>query len=214
MDARNSFVLHMDSLSVLDDLTDDQAGKLFKAIKSFKTGSECELDFGLRMAFLPFKNQFLRDDKGYQKVVERNKINGSKGGAPKKPKRTQKTQSVILEPKKADSDSDSDSDNKDVAKSPLSIYELCVDFWLKEFKPDWTFGGQQGKALKSIIKKTQKIVGDETKIVKAFKKMCSNLPEWYRNKDLPVIDSKFNEIIADIRSKKPERQLNLDQPAN
>ena len=32
---RKSFILHKDSLDVLDDLSDEQAGQLFKAIKAF-----------------------------------------------------------------------------------------------------------------------------------------------------------------------------------
>jgi len=108
---KESFILHLDSLSVLDELTNEQAGILFKALRDYNEGKEPELDFSMKMAFLPFKNQFVRDLKNYEKVIERNKLNGSKGGRPKKPKETQKTQVVFEKPKKADSDSDSVSDN-------------------------------------------------------------------------------------------------------
>ena len=42
---RKSFILHNDSLNVLDILTDEQAGKLFKAIKNYQNGVKQELDF-------------------------------------------------------------------------------------------------------------------------------------------------------------------------
>jgi len=79
-----SFILHKDSLLILDELTDEQAGKLFKAISNYQNGIETDLDFGLRMAFAPFKNQFVRDLEKYNEKCERNKSNGNKGGRPKK----------------------------------------------------------------------------------------------------------------------------------
>ena len=96
----------MDSLDILDEMTDEQAGKLVKAWKAFKKGEELELENDIKMAFIPFRNQFLRDDEKYEKIVARNRQNGSLGGRPegkteptpkepKKPNETQKTQSVI-----------------------------------------------------------------------------------------------------------------------
>ena len=109
---KTGFILHLDSLSVLDELTNEQAGILFKAIRDYNSGKEPELGFAMRMAFIPFKNQFERDNKKYNKVVERNRNNGAKGGRPKKPKETEETQSVILKPKKADNNNDNNNDNK------------------------------------------------------------------------------------------------------
>jgi hypothetical protein len=115
---RKSFVLHIDVLSVLDDLTDEQAGKLFKAIKANRTNEEVELDAITKIALNPFKAQFARDDEKYQNIVDRNKNNGSKGGRPKKQEEPKKPTGLNGNPNKpqkadSDSDSDSDSDNKD-----------------------------------------------------------------------------------------------------
>ena len=117
MSKRKSFLIYIDSLPVLDDLTDEQAGKLFKAISSYHKGEDLELDSLTKIAFSPFKSQFIRDDEKYQKIVERNKNNGLKGGRPK----TEENQGEAKEPsgltgnpskaRKADSDSDSDSDS-------------------------------------------------------------------------------------------------------
>lgn len=123
---KKSFVLHKDSLSVLDELTNEQAGILFKAIRDYQNGEPVDLDFGLRMAFIPFENQFERDNQAYKNTVKRNRDNGSKGGRPKKPTETQKTHSVIEEPKKADSDSDSGNDS--VNDSKENSFNL---FWTK-----------------------------------------------------------------------------------
>lgn len=110
---KTGFILHLDSLSVLDELTNEQAGILFKAIRDYNSGKEPELDFAMRMAFIPFKNQFERDLKTYNNTCERNRNNGAKGGRPKKPIETQETQVVFEKPKKADNKNDN-KNNKEI----------------------------------------------------------------------------------------------------
>jgi hypothetical protein len=60
---RKSFIIHKDSLDILKDLTDEQAGQLFKAINHYQNGNDFELSQILKIAFNPFKNQFVRDDE-------------------------------------------------------------------------------------------------------------------------------------------------------
>jgi len=102
--------LYLDSLSVLDKIEDDQAGKLFKAIKYyFENGElEKELDFTTDLIITPFISQFERDKKAYAEKCEAKRINGLKGGRPpKKPKKpigfseNLKNQAVILETEKS-----------------------------------------------------------------------------------------------------------------
>lgn len=121
--------MHKDSLTILDDLTDEQAGKLFKAIRAHQEGEIIELDALTKIAFNPFKNQFLRDNEKYEETVNRNKINGSKGGRPKSkpnPEEPKEPSGFIgnpEEPKKADSGSKSDSDSGSKSKrfTPPSV---------------------------------------------------------------------------------------------
>ena len=85
-------------------------------------------------------------------------------------------------------------------------YPLAVDFWLKEFHLGWTFENTHGAKMKSIIKKIKKVILDTGKdptsdsIINTFKAMCNKLPQWYKDKDLSIIDSKFNEIITEIKN--------------
>jgi len=131
---KTGFILHLDSLVVLDELTNEQAGILFKAIRDYNLGVEPKLDFAMKMAFLPFKNQFVRDFEKYENTCERNKTNGSKGGRPKKPKETEKTQVVLEEPKKADNKNDNKNDNNipelneflDYAREKVSNIDLAA----------------------------------------------------------------------------------------
>jgi uncharacterized phage protein (TIGR02220 family) len=118
MKQKSSFILHIDSLVVLDALTDEQAGQLFRVIRDYHCGKDIECDAIIRVAFMSFQAQFKRDAVNYVASCNRNGINGAKGGRPKKElKETQKTQSVISKPKKADSDSVSVSDSDSVSVS-------------------------------------------------------------------------------------------------
>jgi hypothetical protein len=124
---KKSFIVHLDSLEILDELTDDQAGKLLKAFRDYHHEKDLKLDSILRIVFVPFKLQFQRDNDKYEGTVVRNSLNGSKGGRPKKPTKTkQKQENPVgyfglsqnpLKAKKADSDSDSVSDSGNDSES-------------------------------------------------------------------------------------------------
>lgn len=61
---KKSFILHIDSLSILAKMPDDMAGKFIKLIYHFQlTGELLEMDFALEMAITPFINQFERDNE-------------------------------------------------------------------------------------------------------------------------------------------------------
>lgn len=132
---RKSFIIHIDSLDVLPDLTDEQAGQLFKAVHMYQKTGEHGLTGIMAAIFVSFKNQFDRDIEKYQKICERNKNNGLGGGRPK----NEKTQSVILgysglqkKPKETqDNPKKPDSKNKNDSKSESDIKEYMHfdDFW-------------------------------------------------------------------------------------
>lgn len=123
---RKSFIIHFDALDVLDELTDEQAGQLFKAISQYQKTGKNDLKGVMNAVFIPFKNQFDRDKEKYDSICERNKINGLKGGRPK-PKETQKTQGVISgtqkNPNKPDNKNDNDSKNKNDNKKEVMAFE-------------------------------------------------------------------------------------------
>jgi len=147
---KKSFLLHVDALTVLNELSNEQAGQLFKAIANFQNGTELNPfsdpgDFGLRMAFLPFKNQFARDVEKYNGIVERNKENGKKGGRPKKENETEKTQTVIVKPKKAvNVNGNGNESEKVLIENNFNIFwtvydkkidrNRCFEKWKKIFK--------------------------------------------------------------------------------
>jgi hypothetical protein len=141
---KKSFIVYIDSLDILDELTPSQIANLFLAIKAHHKGEGFELDAITRIALKPFLIQWERDAQKYETACERNKANGLKGGRPKKENQavyleTEKTHSVILKPKKADSDSDSDSVSD--SKKKKSIKKEIEPPTLEEVKQWFTEQG-------------------------------------------------------------------------
>jgi hypothetical protein len=120
-----SFILHYDSLQILEELTDEQAGILFKAIAQLGENPDYSLDGLMNAILLPFKNQIKRDKLKYAEVCEKRRVAGLKGGRPKLTKNNQKVidvtncnQKVIdvtnCNQLKHDSESESDSESDSV----------------------------------------------------------------------------------------------------
>jgi len=105
---KKSFMLYIDQMGTFNKLEDEQAGKLIKHIFMYCNDEDPKGDFITELAFESIKQSLKRDLKKYKNICNRNSINGSKGGRPKKP-------SGLLgnpkKPKKADSDRDSDRDS-------------------------------------------------------------------------------------------------------
>lgn len=116
-----SFILHKDSLSVLNKLTDEQAGKLFKSIFIYQTENVLPDDNLISIIFEPFLNQFKRDVENYKKTCEARKIAGSKGGKQKVANASKSKQKVA---NLADSDNKNKNKNesKNESKNDLPIF--------------------------------------------------------------------------------------------
>lgn len=119
--AKKSFIVYLDSLDVLDELTNDQAGQLLKAMRDYNKSAEVNLPGLLKAVFIPFKNQFDRDAEKYEGIVLRNRENGKSGGRPKETQQNPVGSSGgEANPKKPDNDNDSDNDSKkDSDNTPL-----------------------------------------------------------------------------------------------
>jgi hypothetical protein len=141
---KKSFVLHVDSLDVLDELTNEQAGMLLKAMRDYHNEEETPLDALTKIVFCPFKNQFNRDSLKYQTTCERRANAGSMGGKQKvanvanasKPK--QKQANVAENDSVSKNDSDSVNDSKSDSKSVSVIKETPVklDFSVLQMTDD------------------------------------------------------------------------------
>ena len=120
---------------VVGVMTDEQAGKLLKAILTYVNGSDPEFDDPVAMvAFQPVRMQLERDHQSYVNTVIRNRENGRKGGRPKK---TQENPVGYLgnpnKPKKADTDTDTDKENvKGKRKFKPPTRDQVIDYFVEK----------------------------------------------------------------------------------
>lgn len=77
---KNSFILYTEQKAVIDKLTDEQAGKLIKAIYAHETGEEMELDAILDLVITPFLTVLEKDKEKYAEKCEKRAQAGAKGG--------------------------------------------------------------------------------------------------------------------------------------
>ena len=122
---KESFIIYKSFYEPLKMLTDEQLGRLFRAIFEYQINNKEEVEDDIKMAFEFFKNQFRIDEKKYNVIVERNKRNGAKGGRPlknkdknpKNPVGFQKSETNPknpMGPKKPDNENDNENENDNV----------------------------------------------------------------------------------------------------
>jgi hypothetical protein len=149
MEGKKSFILYCDLIHAVEELTDDQAGKLLKIILQYVNDNDPVIeDQILKVAFTPIKLALKRDLEEWKRTCERNKENGKNGGRPPKEDKTQKTQSVyekpketeglISKPKKADNDTDNESDN-DLIKAHNDLLKNLLNnrMWTESLAMLW-----------------------------------------------------------------------------
>ena len=79
MAEKKSFVLYLEYGEYFAELTDEQAGKVIKAIYAFEQGQELpEMSGAAKIAFSAIRNQLVRDNERWEKQVR----NGKRGGRP------------------------------------------------------------------------------------------------------------------------------------
>lgn len=122
----NSFVLYTDSRNLIELLTDEQSGKLLKAIFSYvEEGEAPDLDDVSTVVFTAIRNYLDRDQAKYQEVCQKRAEYGRKGGEAKASKSYQKlakaSKSYQTIASVADSDSDNDTDNDSESDSDINI---------------------------------------------------------------------------------------------
>lgn len=108
----------------------------------------------------------------------------------------------------------------DTKEKQQTVFNRCqhifCDYYTKETGLNYVFQGKEGKALKELIDKISGLINQPTDevVIASFTAMIQNLPDWYKQNQfsLPVINKKFNEIIASInKNGKGKQQSGISQ---
>lgn len=115
-EGKNKVIVYRDWINIFESLSDDEAGRLIKHLFRYVNDmNPTAPDRITELAFVSIKSSLKRDLESWKKTCEVNRANGKNGGRPRnltKPTETEKTEPVILQPKKADKDNDSEKDNE------------------------------------------------------------------------------------------------------
>ena len=117
---RDSLILYTAYLEKFQKLSDEQFGRLVRAMLEYQSSGVIPVigDAAVALSFDVVKVDLDKNNDKYDKVVQRNRENGKKGGRPKQenPVGFLGTQTNPEEPKKADNDNDNDNGIKDNTK--------------------------------------------------------------------------------------------------
>ena len=212
MEGKKSFLLYCDQIGLFKKLPDEQAGKLIKIIFEYVNDLNPEInDVLLDVAFDPIKLQLKRDLMNWNNIVERNRINGSKGGRPKNPTQPKEPTGLIgkpKEPKKADSDTDNDTvtDNDSEtqnlkAEQARPTYDNFLKFFNEKMnrkfkgcdksKRQFAARVKQGYGAKDFVKAIEALKNDQYHIDTSFKHVT---PEFITRPD------KLEKFINQVNS--------------
>lgn len=179
---RTYFKAYLDWEKAFSALTSEEIGNIFLALFRYaRTGEVTEFKGNERILLPLLINSLDNDQTVYDKVVDRNRQNGEKGGRPKK-EETQKTQWVIEEPKKPKESQEKRreekkrEEKKGEEKKRDNIYP---DFVGDEFVEAFTSFIQMRKQMKKPL--TER--GKQIKINKLLK-----MAEPYRDKERYMIE--------------------------
>lgn len=121
---KKSFILYCDLIHTVEKMPDEKAGLLLKHILRYVNDlNPISDDMIIDLVFEPIKQQMKRDLKQWENRADKSRENGKLGGRPKKtkkPKETQETHQVILEPKKPDTVTVTVTDNVTDIKEELT----------------------------------------------------------------------------------------------
>ncbi|MBE6864240.1 MAG: hypothetical protein E7495_06710 [Ruminococcus flavefaciens] len=118
MKKHNSFVLYKDYREYIDMLSDQETGRLFKAIFSVLSGGEePELEGSTKIVFKVIYGQIMRDLEKWEETCRKRSEAGKKGGRPAKnveasEKQTKANESKIKQTKAKKAETETETENE------------------------------------------------------------------------------------------------------
>ena len=197
MEKRTSFILHFDSLEVLNELSKEQIADLFIAIRDYNLWKEINLSWLMKAVFVPFKNQFDRDLKKYNEKCEVNAENIKKRWNKKDTKNTSGINGKKNNTKDTYNDNDNKNDNDNDNDNNKEKRNTETYIWATRSE---------------VIEELNKIIVYWNDIWKEKRKVTLNLEEAYlkARRDYSKEDIKQALSLYIKEKKDTERQYRLD----
>lgn len=105
---KKSFILYKDFYEPIKSFTNEQLGRLFRAIFLYQIDKTDDVESDVKIAFAFFVNQFKVDEAKYDATCKKNRENALKRW---KGDNTDKNSDMRPDTKDADNDTDNDTDN-------------------------------------------------------------------------------------------------------
>lgn len=228
---QNSFILYTEQKAVIDKLTDEQAGKLIKALYEYSTtGIMPQLDSILDLVITPFVTALDRNKEKYEETCKKRALAGAKGGKQKVANASKCKQNVT---NVADSDSVSDSDNDNDSDTAIAVEEgdscddgfpqsdSCVDKIVKFYEENigaitpyefTLLDSYRADFSDDIIIYALKLqVEAKATSIKYAKAILNN---WQKKNIKTLLDAERENGSRKVEIKKEEKVKNLYQPEN
>jgi hypothetical protein len=182
-----AFLIYWSIYPAIEELSYEEKGKLFDSIFLYTMGKEIvEMTGATKMAFNFIKQSLDLDTLKYESIVERNRLNGLKGGRPRNPENpvgylvTQKTQRNPEEPKKANKNM-----NKNINKKEY-IYTVKTENGTKDVGEE-----KMEQALESVKNHFNKVCDKKTTSTLSWK---DGFIFWIKEYTLQQIITAITEI--------------------
>ena len=195
MTGKKATLFYHNWLPLLRKLTKEQVGELTLALLEYDANGQ-QPEFSDPMVDLAFTNYVQvvdMDREKYTQQVEKNRENGKKGGRPKNPTVSKKTERFFEKPKKADIDIDMDIDNDiDIDMDIDMDIERGMDINISPPRPDSLNQDQQ---IARIIE-----AWNRQKCIMAPIDRITPLSRRYNNTFLSIAEFGFDEFLNQINT--------------
>ncbi len=187
-EGKKSFVCYCDWKETFDSLPDEKAGQLIKHLFAYVNDENPETeDILINTAFISIRNTLKRDLKKYEKYIDKQRLNGSKGGRPKNPENPTVILANPTEPKKADSVSVSDSVSERDNKKIISQY-FSKDFSSDGKGESIVIGYKVYRGMKDNLGRDDKVLYNTTTVTEWVKPIRELLAYYTDEQILTVIN--------------------------
>jgi len=188
-----AFLIYWSIYPAIEELSFEEKGKLFDSIFLYTMGKEIvEMTGATKMAFNFIKQSLDLDTSRYEAIVERNRINGLKGGRPRNPENPVGylvTQRNPEEPKKANKNINKNKKEKNIDIMSGKTY---LETWNGVFGTNYTSSKQIDKPLTEWL---------TTYSIEQICEAVENIKydEYWKDKDLdPTWLLRFKDSSGDI----------------